>query len=581
MAKALKIGAAVVGIAALTVFTAGAGTALLAGTSLIGAAGVGSALVAGTLGVGLSTLLAGAALLSTGAALLSKAPSVPSAQTERLNASIDPRAFRKTVLGSTAFPTDVRYEEWSGSAQDYCDWIVCFASHAIDGLDEVWLNDELAWTAAGGPQGKYAGYLSIPNLVLEGSPANAFSFASGKWNGAHRLTGCAYARFRFKVTGNSKKAESPFSSGVPSRITAIGRGARLYDPRRDSTVPGGSGLMRAGDQSTWVFGTIGENLPLLVLRVLLGWRITNPVTGEKKLATGAGLPAARLDLASFIVAANHADELVALAAGGTEPRYRGAGVVSEGDDPQTSLNALLAGCCGRLLDVGGRLSIALAHNDLAEAATDEGLLTEDVVGAFTWDPDPALDQVPNIVRGRYIDASSASLYQLIDYPEVRLPSADGIDRILSLDLGYVESAAQAQRVAWQVLMRKQLQRAFSAPFDIRAWSWPVGKVVPFTFAPLGWTRRLFRVGEQEIGPGGVCNMVLRAEDAAIYPVGGQDAPAVQAVAVAGYDPALDPIIQAIDAAAATPGAISDGTNTYTASQIKALADRVNALEQQP
>jgi hypothetical protein len=74
-------------------------------------------------------------------------------------------------------------------------------------------------------------------------------------------------------------------------MTIIGRGAKLYDPRRDSTVVGGSGPMRANDQSTWRYtaddgGVIGENLPLMILRRLLGWRITNPVTGERRLALG-------------------------------------------------------------------------------------------------------------------------------------------------------------------------------------------------------------------------------------------------------------------------------------------------------
>jgi hypothetical protein len=280
---------------------------------------------------------------------------------------------------------------------------------------------------------------------------------------------------------------------------------------------------------------IGENLPLQILRVLLGWRITNPVTGAKRLATGVGVPAKRLQLDSFMVSASIADELVNRSAGASEPRYAGAGVISEGDDPKSTLDALCAGCVGRFLDTGGRLSLTLAHNDLAEMATDEGLLTDDVVGPFTWDPDPALEQTPNIIRGRYVDATAASLYQLIDYPEVRLDSPDGIDRIMTLDLGMVESASQAQRIAKQVLQRRQYQRSFTAPFDIRAWAWPVGKVVPFTFAPLGFVRRPMRVVEQEYGEGGVCNMTLREEAQAIYAWDADDRAPVQAAQAIVYD----------------------------------------------
>lgn len=539
MAKALKTAALIVGAVALV--ATGVGAVALGG-------------LAGTLtvaGISTSTLFLVSGGLTVAASLLQKTPKVTAAQTERLTASVDPRAFRKSVLGQTACPVEIRYEEWSGKDQEYCDWIVLHASHAMDGIEEIWFDTEMAWSATTGVVGKWVGYFSIPHIVLEGSAANAFTFGSGRWNAATaRLTGCAYSHWRFKVTGNGKKAESPFSGGLPSRITVIGRGAKLYDPRRDSTVPGGNGPMRADDQSTWRYTaddgvTIGENLPLQILRVVLGWRIRNPSTGELKLATGSGVPARRLNLATFIDAANLADELVNRSAGGTEPRYHGAGVISEGDDPKASLDMLCTGCCGRFRDTGGKLSLVIAHNDLAAAAIDDGLNDHDVVGPFTWDPDAALEATPNVVRGKYVDASANSLYQLIDYPEVRLPSPDGQDRFFPLDLGVVESPSQAQRIAKMVLQRKQYPREFSAPFDIRAWKYSVGDVVPFTFAALGFNRRIFRVKDQELGQGGVCNMTLTVETPVLYAWDKDDVAPVQAADVIVYDSRNNPLILAI------------------------------------
>ncbi|AOH85720.1 hypothetical protein AWL63_19010 [Sphingomonas panacis] len=569
MAKALKIVGLVVGAAVLAVATAGTGLALALGTSLTSAVGFGVGAVGTLFGVSAGTLLLGAAALSTIGSALSN-PQVPSSQTDRLTASIDPRAFRKTALGQTALATDIRYEEWSGKDQEYCDWIVANASHAIDGVEEIWLDQEMAWSATTGVTSKYVGYFSVPNIVLEGSPASAFTFGSGKWNQSARLTGCAYVRLRFKTTGNSKKAESPFSSSIPTRITIIGRGAKLYDPRRDSTVPGGSGPMRWNDQSTWRYTTddgavIGENLALQILRVVLGWRIRNPDTGEMRLATGSGVPGRRLDLVAFQVAANLCDELVNRSAGGNEPRYHGAGVISEGDDPKQVLDMLCAACCGRFRDTGGKLALVIAHNDLAAAAADDGLHDDDVIGGFTWDPDPSLEATPNVARGRYVDASSASLYQLIDYPEVRIASLDGQDRIMTLDLGVVESPSQAQRIVKQALERRQYQRSFSAPFDIRAWKYTVGDVVPFTFAALSFTRALFRVAQQELGQDGTCNMTLSVEHPVIYSWDASDAPPVLAADPIVYDSRNNPLILAIDDAAKTatevvfPGAAIGGT----------------------
>lgn len=543
MAKALKIaavGLAVVGLA----FT---GVGLAAGLSIAAATSFGVGLSASSL-----FLISGG--LSVAAGLLQKSPSVPSSQEERLTASINPRAPRATVYGQTAMATDVRYEEWSGADQDYCDWIIALASHRIDGVEEVWLNTELAWSATTGVTAKFAGYFSVPNIVLEGSPANAFTFASGKWNG--RLTGCAYLRARFKVTGNGKKATSPFSSGVPTRITIIGRGMRLYDPRRDSTVPGGNGPMRADDQSTWRYtaddgAVIGENLALHALADTLGWRIRNPSTGEMKLAVGSGVPARRLNLASWIEAANLADEAVNRSAGGTEPRYHGAIVLSEAMAPKERLDTICVACNGRFRDTGGKLSFAISHNDLATAALDDGLLDDDVVGPFTWNPDAALDAVPNVVRGKYVDATTASLYQMLDYPDARLPSLDGQDREFTLDLAAVESPSQAQRIAKQVLQRKQYQREFTAPFDIRAWKYGVGDIVPFTFTPLSFERKLFRVKEQEIGQGGTCNMTLTVESPDIYAWDRDDSAPVQPAEANAYDASKNPLILAIDDAATT------------------------------
>jgi len=290
---------------------------------------------------------------------------------------------------------------------------------------------------------------------------------------------------------------------------------------------------------------------LQILRVVLGWRIRNPSTGALKLATGSGVPARRINLASIAIAANLADELVNRSAGGQEPRYHGAGVVSEGDDPKTVLDMLCTACCARFRDTGGKLSLVIAHNDLAAAATEDELNDDDVVGAFTWDPDAALEATPNVVRGKYVDATTNSLYQLIDYPEIRLPSLDGQDRIFPLDLGVVESPSQAQRIAKQVLQRKQYPREFSAPFDISAWKYGVGDVVPFTFAALGFDRALFRIKDQELGQGGVCNMTLTVENAAIYAWDADDAAPVRPAEPIVYDSRNNPLILAIDEAAMT------------------------------
>lgn len=549
----IGIGAAIIGAAFLT-----GGASLLPSIAATSSTVAGVTVATTALGAALSTTALGAMALAAGASIalsgvsqaFAKTPSVSLSQIDRLNASMVPSAPRKMVFGQTAMATDIRYVEPSGDNQEYIDYIIAVASHAVQSIDEIWFEDTLAWRAVGDVQGKYRNYLSV-NPVLEGSAANTIQInGGGKWGSSRRLTGCAYIHLRIKRTGNGKKAESPFSGGLPSRMTIVGCGAKLYDPRRDSTVVGGSGPMRANDQSTWRYvtadgATIGENLTLQALWYLLGWRING------KLAVGRGLPPARLDLAEWIEAANLADEQVGLAAGGTQVRYAGAGVASEGDDPGSILQTFAGGCNGRFRDGGGKLSLTVMHNDLAAAATDDGLGDDDVLSPFTWNPDPALEQTYNIVRGRYTDPSSASLYQLVDYPEVRIASPDGIDRVLTLDLPMIEDAARAQRIAKQVLQRKQYDRTFTATFGARAWAYQVGDVLPFTFSPLGFDRMLFRVAEQQPTMDGTCPMVLTVEHSQIYAWDRDDSAAVVAAEPIRYDPLNNAIILAVDQAGRT------------------------------
>lgn len=513
------------------------------------------------------TALGVAAGLSVASNALLKVPRSPLGQLDRLNASVVPGAFRPAVFGYTAMATDIRYTEPSGADQEYVDYIIGNAAHAATSIDEIWIEDRMAWSASGGVIGDFVGYLTVATR-LEGTAANTIAINGGaKWGSTRRLTGCAYAHLRVKRTGNSKKAESPFAGGLPSRLTIRGKGMPLYDPRRDSTA-GGSGSMRADDQSTWSFapsGTeIGNNTALQILTYYLGWRINGLVS------VGCGLPPSKLDMASFITAANLCDEAVSKSAGGTEPRYRSAMVVTEGDDPGAAMAALLSACNGRLRDNDGKITLTIMHNDLAVTELDEGLDDDDVLGPFQWDPDPALNEQYNIARGKYIDASDASLYQPVDYPEVSLAAIDGFDRVLPLDLIAVESPSQVQRIAKQVLQRKQYDRRFTATFSNRAWKYQVGDPLPFTFGPLGFDRALFRVEAKTMNYDGTCPLVLTAEHEDIYAWDASDAAAIVAADPTLYNPLNDPMIQGI---AESNGAAAEAALDAAAAQ----ADATSAL----
>jgi hypothetical protein len=503
-----------------------------------------------------------------------KAPRNSPEALDRLRANLDPRTPRKTVVGETAFATDIRDEEFTDDQTYFHRFIVC-ASHKVESIDEIWFDDKRVWTASGGVEGEAVGYLTVATR-LEGSAANAINISS-RMGSTRRYTGMAYVHLRYKLTGNSKKAESPYAQGITTRITIRGKGAELYDPRLDSTVTGGSGSQRAVDQSTWVWDDDAcRNPALALLFYLLGYRITNPSTSEELLAVGKGIPPERIDLESFAVAANICDEEIGKVGGGTEPRYRCDGVWSEGDNPTTVIDMLKATMNADLDDVGGKLRLTVFHDDLADVAAE--FTDDDILDAFEWQAVPPLDQTFNIVQGAYTDPSDESLYQQVDYPLQEKPSPDGIDRINPFNLPMVQSPGQAQRLAAMRLERQTYGGVFTAEFQATAWKVQKNSIVKLSFAQTGFVEKLFRVAEMEIRQDGVVPLVLREENAAIYTPPSL-ADAIAPVASTPYDPGKNPIIQAILGGAQTiiskdPSypVTSDDTNIYIAAFTGILRD---------
>jgi hypothetical protein len=550
--KTIAVGALIIGAGVLT-----------GGISLAPSLSIGGAFGASTVAFGsvLTTTSLGGVLLAAGASqilggvasVLSGRPRAPTSPSniDRLRASIDPRTPRKAVFGSTAGNTDIRDEEFTGD-QEFLHRFIVVAAHRVQAISEIWFDDEIAWSSASGVASKYAGYLQV-TPILEGSAANAINI-SARMGSSRRFTGCAYVYLRYKLTGNSKKAESPFAQGITGRITIRTDGQLMYDPRQDSTVPGGSGPHRANNQATWTWGAHCRNPAIVMLAYLLGWRIN----GE--LSVGKGIPSARIDLESFATAANICDELVAKPGGGTEPRYRCDGTWSEGDDPSIVLNMLKAAMNADLDDMGGRLRLTVFHNDLALPVADFD--DDDILGDFIWTPTTPIEESFNIVRGGYTDASNQSLYQMVDYPQQEFTSPDGIDRIDTFNLPIVQSAGQAQRLAGLRLRRNVLGGTFVCELNVRGWLIEKNSVIRLTFLQRGWVNKLFRVAAIDIRQDGIVPVTLREEDPDLYDDAGLLSP-ISALEPTPFDYRLDPAYQVLTTVTRNvPRGVYDNGTTY-------------------
>jgi hypothetical protein len=538
MGKVLKPLAVVAAIAVNVI--PGAGQAL--SFALFSAAGAGfvSATVASIAAFAIT-----AGITALGASALSGMRSARQNALGRLNLSFSADTPRKLWLGTTAGNTDVLYQEASGTDQEFIDIIIATSAHGIDGYESLYIEDKLAWTAAGGAQGIYVGYLTGTFVELGTTGGGVVINGGAKWGANSSLTGCSYLHLRIRRSGLTSRADSPFVSGLPGRMTIIGRGMRVYDPRRDTTV-GGSGAQRANDQATWAFTdgstSMGNNPALQLLTYMIGYRIGGV------LSVGMGVPIERINMADFIAAANVCDEDVTLAAGGTQKRYQAAGVFTDADSPSDVLSALCASMNAKVRDTGGRIGLRMMINDTAGTLVEFG--PDDMLSEYEWNPQAALNESFNVVRGSFVDPSTASLYQLAPYGERRVTSPDGIDRFFPLDLPLVQDGIRAQRIAEQVLQRGQIRGEFTCDFGLRALACEEGQPVRLTLGALGFSSKLFRVKSQELkiirsedDARAFCRMTLIEEDPAIYAWGTGDEEAIPAaVAAVSYNPTNQPFI---------------------------------------
>ena len=423
----------------------------------------------------------------------------------------DPAAPRKLVLGRTAMPVDLKYAEPSGSNQEFVDYIFVLAAHKSDAIEEIYIEEDLAWTAAGGAQGKYVGYLTITTILEAGPSAFHTVNAGTKWGSSTRMTGCTTMQVRVKRSDNNKNSQSPFGSGIAGRWTVIGRGIPVYDPARDSTVPGGSGTQRVTNQATWAYSVSGvargNNPALQLLAYLIGWRIGGVIS------VGAGLPADVIDMPSFAAAAAICDESVAIAGGGSQRRYESGIAFADSDDPLAIIQTLLAAMNGELIDDGGRLGLRLAVNDLTASIT---LTDDDFVSGYEWRPQPAIAEQYTVVRGRYTQPNAPSLFSMVDYPEVAIPRTSQIPRPMTLELRAVQDQRRAQRIARQAAIRQLYRGQFIVTLGVRGWQLRRNAVVAVTSNARGWNAKLFRVRSIVYNTDATVEVVLQEENAAIY-----------------------------------------------------------------
>lgn len=327
------------------------------------------------------------------------------------------------------------------------DWevaVFALADHRCDALEGFWVNDAYVAFAGDGPVTGYNGQLQVywrPGTENQILPA--VLTAQGGWAATDNCAGVCFVVVAYKA--DAADAKNPvWPGGRPTFLWQM-RGLRCYDPRKDSTVPGGSGSHRWADPATREWS---ENAEICRYNFDRGIFACDRVDQPGMLLVGRGLSATEAPPERIFAAANLCDEAVALAAGGTEPRYRVGGAVASSEEFGNVTDDFAAAMGGVVTQPEGGVAVEPGHAKAPVAfLTDADFISGTRIAASDFRSEADQEWV-NTVIPRYVEPKQK--WKDHGAPIRRNTAdviADGGTREAPLSLRLVTSGTQAQRIA--------------------------------------------------------------------------------------------------------------------------------------
>jgi hypothetical protein len=278
-----------------------------------------------------------AVIASVAAALLAKKPSSNTGTQTSFKA--DPNAGIPYVMGRTLVGGNLVYWEPHDSKNKYQSLVAVLSGGGpIESIDQTYLDKEEI-NFAGGLTGAAIGDLStlLNQDVQLGATPETTQLSTGigtppGWDSSSLISGMAASMLtmKFDPKGDITLTSTP-------RMGWLMHGVKVYDPRLDSTYPGGSGAHRSDDESTWEWS---DNAFLHGLTFAIG-RHQN---GKRVL--GVGMPIDQIDVANFVEGAN------VFEANG----WKIGGQIETTGDKWNDLKRILAAGGGEPIRYGARLS---------------------------------------------------------------------------------------------------------------------------------------------------------------------------------------------------------------------------------
>lgn len=370
-------------------------------------------------------------------------PKIQAASGTPLQFKADPEASIPLVLGRTATAGNIVYMGADGPKNEYLSYITVLSLGQCQGIESFGANDDPVTFSSNAAVGDYVNVMW--QYQQNGTDSEtAFSlphppFPAGlrsEWTSDHKLSGLCATDWILKYVAKR------YYTGTPKPRWVV-LGPAVYDPREDSTQPGGSGSQRADDPSTWSY-TGNRNPYLQALTWILG-RSTNGVQ-----VMGVGAPPASIDFAAFVEGANVCDA----------NDWTVGGVVFSADSKWEVLRAILQAGGGQPMRLGAQISCTVQAPRVSIAT----LTGADIDGEPEFQRSAAIRDRFNRAIPRY--RSEDHDWEIVPATPVEESSfitADGRTRTKELDFPLSQDLDQTSQLADYVIWDSREEGPYTLP----------------------------------------------------------------------------------------------------------------------
>lgn len=464
------------------------GASLTATTLLSGALGT-SVAVASAIAAGFSVAA------SIGAGLLAKKPSGGGGS--QTDWSADPNASIPILFGRTGVAGNITYRKVSGDSDKnkYETINTVLSLGPVASIDTLYCDRKpvsfSGASASGAPYSQRLWMVKQLGACPESGVLNTGVGNKPGWTAAHKMSGLAADQVTMLYDASGKNTFT-----TEPQMLRVGHWILAYDAREDSTYPGGSGLQRADDETTWQW----SNNPYVVgVTWALGWHQNGKRRG------GVGLRPDQIDIGSFVEASNIADingwtlggqvtsrddkwEVMKaiLQAGGGEPIRDGAILSCIIQAPRVSIATIGAG------DLIGKASVPRSR---PRKERINGIIPKYRSEEHFW------EQVSGTVAriGAYVSEDGGTRTQEIEYPLVQVETGADV--------------SQATQLAGYDVELSRERMPITLPLKLRWIGYRSGDCISCAIEELGLTDVQLIIIKRSLDPAsGAVTLTVRTED---------------------------------------------------------------------